>query len=148
MYTAFAYLNKQAGVGPVFDQEQAVRLFDIAFINCRSKQYHVILSDGTRHRCDNILERLKVEGIDRFFVKISASYMVNMLLVAYPIAHPQLRVTLQPEVFDGLLRGLRKADLEIMLTSGRGIKGAHVTEFLEDRNSLNYDGWDHFVSLS
>lgn len=148
LYNLFPYLYKLAGVDPLWDTDKRVRLFDVVFIQCRSKEYHVILSDGSKHRCNRIIGRLKEAQLDHFFVKLSAGYKVNMLLVSYPVAQPHLRVALQPEVFRNMQKLFPKAALNLMLNSGGRLKGKYVMEFLDGKNSFDYKGWDDFVSLS
>ena len=148
LYTLFQHLMKKKGLGPVFDYTDglSVRFFDMALINTHSKEYYVYLNDGDKLRADDILKELKVRGLDRWMIKISKYYCVNMLLVAYPIERPRSHVELTRTIYSRMVQKIPADELDKMCKIGPGLKDA-VENFLADNDGMKYEDWDSFIPL-
>ncbi|WP_400261418.1 hypothetical protein ACFX5U_16055 [Sphingobacterium sp. SG20118] len=140
----YSYLVHVAGVGPKI-LNKLIRFFDIVAIRTGSGVRHVIFSDGTVVRCDQILSVFEALNLDGWMVKISDSYMVNMLLVDFPDFKDGKQLKLHMETMEGLLRNMKLADIQLMLVRGAGIKDKYILEFLKTKNSLTHVGWDTWV---
>ncbi|TYR36172.1 hypothetical protein FXV77_09640 [Sphingobacterium phlebotomi] len=148
LYTLFQHLIKQKGLGPVFDYTDgfSVRFFDIAAIKTHSKEYYVYLTDGDKLRADDILKELKARGLDRWMIKISKYYCINMLLVAYPIEKPRSHVELTRTIYSRMVQKIPAEELDKMCKIGPAKKGV-VEDFLADNDGMTYEGWDSFIPL-
>lgn len=148
LFTLFLHLKKQGGLGPILDYTGGLsaRFFDIVLIKVQSKKRFVYLSDGDMLVADSILEELKERGLDRWMVKISRSYYINMLLLIYPIEKPNARVVLRTEIYTSMLKKISVADLDKMCEIGPAMKGP-LKEFLADNDGMTYEGWDSFIPL-
>lgn len=144
MYT---YLLHISGVGPLFLDMCMIRFFDLVAIKTKSKVYHVIFSDGTMVRCDHIMNMLATLDLKHWMVKISDSYMINMLLVDFPYYKFGRSLLLHKESIEGLGRKMALADITLMLTMGAGITDRYIKEFWNRRNSLTHVGWDTWVPI-
>lgn len=144
MYT---YLVHVAGVGPII-MNKRIRFFDIVAIRTGSGVRHVILSDGTIERFDQILLILEDLNLRGWMVKVSDSYMFNMLLVDFPDYKDGKQLKLHTETIEGLLRNITQTELLLMLTRGAGIKDRHILDFLKSKNSLSHVGWDTWIPIS
>lgn len=146
LYSVFYHLLKGGGMGPIM-KDMATRFFDIVFIETYSKERYVILSNGERMLSDNILDELRKRGLDRWVIKISKNYYINMLHVFYPIETRPKKLELQPEVYENMQKKLTPATIRKMTTIGPGMKNNPVKDFLVNTNSMDHKGWDDFIPL-
>lgn len=142
----YPYLVHVAGVGPII-MNKMIRFFDIVAIRTGSGVRHIILSDGTIERCDQILLILEELNLRGWMVKVSDSYMFNMLLVDFPDYKDGKQLKLHTETIEGLLRNMTQKELLLLLPRGAGIKDRYILEFLKSKNSLTHVGWDTWVPV-
>lgn len=147
LYVLFSYLLNVAGMGPLYN-DWHIRFFDIVFIESYSKERYIILSNGERLLCDDIFEELKQRGLDKWMLKISKNYYINMLLVFYPIDPRSKELELQPEVYQGMLEKLRSEKIKKLTEIGPGMKKKKIIkDFLANKNRMDHKGWDDFIPL-
>ncbi|WP_270089144.1 hypothetical protein [Sphingobacterium sp. SYP-B4668] len=147
LHVLYYSLLKVAGIGPIWAGTHSVRFFDIVLIETYSKLQYVILTDGSRVQVNGITKVLAKYGLDRWMVKISGNYIINMMLVQYPITKANGELLLQAEVREGMGRNLKAGQLMSMLHHGRGINGKNIAIFLDNKHHVEYEGWDTFITL-
>ncbi len=146
IYMPFYDIMKQTQIGPVRENRQ-VRFLDIFAIYGRRGGRFVFLTNGEKVFADKIMQELEDRGLDRWILKISRNYSINMLLVLYTIDTRNKTLKLQPEVYNSLLKNLRPAEIKAICTIGPGMKNTLVEDFLADNETMDYEGWDDFIPL-
>lgn len=146
VYMPFYDIIKHTEMGPVRKNGQ-VRFLDIFTIYGKREGRFVFLTNGEKVFADKIMQELEERGLDRWILKISRNYSINMLLVLYTIDTRSRTLKLQPEVYDNLLKKLSPAAIEEICTIGPGMKNTLVEEFLIGNDGMDYEGWDDFIPL-
>jgi len=146
VYMPFYDIIKHTEMGPVRENGE-VRFLDIFTIYGRREGRFVFLANGEKVFADKIMQELEERGLDRWILKISRNYSINMLLVKYTVDMRSKVLKLQPEVYDNLLKKLSPAEIEKICTIGPGMKNSLVEDFLVGNDGMDYEGWDDFIPL-
>lgn len=145
LYSLFFYLFKSRGMGPVM-QEMTVRFFDIVLIETYTKAHYLVLSNGEKLQCTDIMKELKKHGLDKWLLRISRNVYINMMLVDYPITNMK-KLMLQREVYVHMQQNMLPGDIDKKLELGGGVTDKRVKDFLKHKNSMDHKGWDTFIPL-
>lgn len=124
-----------------------LRFVDIVAVYTTAETRRVILRNGTTWDCPTIFDQLWNIGMDSWIVMISKNYAVNMFFAQYPINRVTDDLFLQPFIEYLVLENLSREELNEMLRTGKGLRGYHVKQFLDNHQDYSRRGWDAIIQI-